>query len=111
VIVATLTSGNNVHPSVLSALAQWVDVIPGQQEIWKLLTAIQTQTLVAAEQGLIAQWRNIAFGKQVLVGMVTFGGDDGVDSDSTLPAADCIYATVDVVERISEGVRDLAKRD
>ena len=53
-IVAALTGGNDINPTVLTTLAQRVNVIPGQKEIWKLLTAVETQALVAPEQGLIA---------------------------------------------------------
>ena len=45
------------------------------------------------------------------MGVLALGGNDGIDTDFALPAADCIDAAVNLVERISEGVRDLAKRD
>ena len=45
------------------------------------------------------------------MGVLALGGNDGIDTDSALPAAECIYAAVNVVERISEGVRDLIKCD
>ena len=42
VIIAAFTGSDDVNPSVLATLAQRVDMIPGQQEIWKLLTTIKT---------------------------------------------------------------------
>ena len=45
------------------------------------------------------------------MGMLALGGDNGIDTDHALAAIECVNATVDMVKRFSEGVRDLAKRD
>lgn len=53
VIIAALAGGNDINPTVLTALAQRVNVISGKKEVWKLLAAVETQALVAPEQGFI----------------------------------------------------------
>lgn len=55
VIVAALTGGDDIDPTILAALGQGVDVIPGKQGVRKLQSTVQAQILIAAEQGLIAE--------------------------------------------------------
>ena len=45
------------------------------------------------------------------MGVLALGGNNGIDADDTLLAAECIDAAVDPVKRFSERVRDLVKRD
>ena len=110
-VIATLAGGNDIHPAVLTALAQGVNMIPGKQKMWKLLAAIQTQVLITAEQRLIAQRGHIACCEKVFVGVLPQRGNDGIDADHALKSADGIDAAMDLVERFSERVTDLVKRD
>jgi hypothetical protein len=45
------------------------------------------------------------------VRVLAVGSDNGVDTDDALAAAECVDTAMDVVERFSESVRDLIKRD
>ena len=45
------------------------------------------------------------------MGIVPVRGNDRIDTDRTLAAADGVDSTTDLVKRFSEGVRDLVKRD
>ena len=49
VVIASLTGGDDVHPTVLPTLAKRMDMISREQEMWKLLAAIQAKVLIAAE--------------------------------------------------------------
>ena len=53
VVITTLTGGDDIHPAVLSALAKRVDMVSREKEMWKLLTTVQAQVLIAPEQGLV----------------------------------------------------------
>ena len=77
----------------------------------KLFAAIKTQVLIASEQGLITQWRNVVFSEKVFMWMLAEGGNDGVNADHALAAADRVDPPVDFIKRFSERVRDLVKCD
>ena len=50
VVIASFTGGDDIDPTILTALAQRVDVIPGKQGVRKLQTTVQAQVLIATEQ-------------------------------------------------------------
>jgi hypothetical protein len=110
-IVTTLAGGDHIHPAVFTTLTQRVHMIPGEQEMGELFAAIQTQILIAPEQGFIAQWWNIILSEKVFMWVLTERSDDGVDADHALAAADRIDPTMDLVKRFSQRVRDLVKCD
>ena len=53
-IVATLAGGYDIHPAVFATLAERMYMVSGKQEMRELFTAIETQVLVASEQGFVA---------------------------------------------------------
>lgn len=59
VVIAAFAGGDNIDPAVCAALAQWVDVIPGEQKARELLATIQAHALVTPEQGFVIQRWNI----------------------------------------------------
>ena len=68
----------------------------------------------SAERHAAVLWLGWGFGVLQIIfymGMMALGGNNGVDTDHALATADRIYTTVDLVERFSERVRDLVKRD
>ena len=77
----------------------------------KLLSAVQAQVLVSAEQGLVAERRHVVAGEQVLVRVVAGGGKNGIDVYQALPAADGVNAAVDGEQSAPQRITDLAKTD
>lgn len=81
VIVAAFAGGDDVVPVVSPFLADGGNVITREIAISETVATVQTQVVIAAEQGLIAQGRNVVglmtgFGDAALM-----GGNDGIDFD------------------------------
>ena len=52
-VVTTLTGSHDIVPDVLPLMADWCDMIPGQQFVPKLIATVQANLCISLEQGRV----------------------------------------------------------
>lgn len=100
--VAVQAGADHVFPGVLAVLGDRQHMVAGQLAAAEALAAVHAQVAVAGEQGGIGERRRRVDG---VVAAVAGAGDDGVQGQGALQAADTVVAAVDGDAGIAQGPR------
>jgi hypothetical protein len=98
-IVTTLASSDHITPKIKTSLAEWLDMIPGEIRVAKLIATVETQMVVATKEGLVTERRGIFGRRRWGFTMVMVCCDDRVDFDSTSLPSPSIDAAMERIER------------